>query len=215
LEELGGGGFVETDEEVDVGVDAGDGEVVVEPEEQDFVELGAEEAVKAGGDLVAVDLPGFGEHGLERGEGGGPVISAAKAAYAEFALDGGDGEVFENPEKGGVERAVEGLGREVGGEAVDEVFGRPVEQGVDAHKIAVESLAGNASGAGEFAEFGGDVIVAVSVHKFEKSGLATNEEARREIFVAARVVNEGELVVLKEKLFVLLCHYFNYSENGA
>lgn len=86
-EELGGGGFVEADEEVDVGVDAGDGEIVVEPEKQDFVELGAEKLVKAGDDLVAVEAPWLGEHGLERSEGGGPVIGAAKAADAKFALD--------------------------------------------------------------------------------------------------------------------------------
>lgn len=126
-EELGGGGFVETDEEVDVGVDAGDGEIVVEPEKQDFVELGAEELVKAGDDLVAVEAPWLGEQGLERGEGGGPVIGAAKAADAKFALDRRDGEVFESPKEGGVERVVEGFAGEVVGEAVDEIFGRPVE----------------------------------------------------------------------------------------
>ncbi len=59
MEEAGGGGFVEADEEGDVGVDAGDGEVVVQPEEEDFLELGAEETVEAGGDLIAVKLPGF------------------------------------------------------------------------------------------------------------------------------------------------------------
>lgn len=59
LEKFGGGGLVEADEEVDVGVDAGDGEVVVQPEEEDFLELGAEETVEAGGDLVAVKLPGL------------------------------------------------------------------------------------------------------------------------------------------------------------
>lgn len=150
-EELGGGGFVEADEEVDVGVDAGDGEIVVEPEKQDFVELGAEELVKAGDDLVAVEAPRLGEQGLERSEGGGPVIGAAKAADAKFALDRRDGEVFKSPKEGGVERVVEGFAGEVVGEAVDEIFRRPVKQGIDAHEIAIESLAGDAGLIGEFA----------------------------------------------------------------
>lgn len=203
-EEFGCGGFVEADEKVDVGVDAGDREVVVEPEEQDFVEAGAEELVKAGGDAVAVDAPGLFEHGGEGLEGGSPVVGAAKAADAKLALGRGDGEVFERPEESGVEGAVERLAREVVGEAFDEMLGRPVEQRVDAHEVAVESLAGDAGGGSELAELGGDVVVAVFVHELEKGGFATDEKARREVFIAARIVHEGEFVGPEKKLFVLI-----------
>lgn len=61
LEKFGGGGFVEADKEGNVSVDASNGEIIVEPEEEDFLELGAEKAVEAGGDGVAINLPRFGE----------------------------------------------------------------------------------------------------------------------------------------------------------
>lgn len=80
---------------------------------------------------------------------------------------------------------MEGFGGKVFIEAIDEMFGRPVEQGIDAHEVAIESLAGDVGGGGELAELGGNVVVAVFVHEFEKSGLAADEEARRKFFVAA------------------------------
>lgn len=127
LEKFGGGGFVEADKEGNVSVDASNGEIIVEPEEEDFLELGAEKAVEAGSDGVAINLPGLGEQGEDGLEGGSPKVGVAKAADAKFALRGGDSEIFERPEKGGVEGVVERFGGKVFVEAVDEMFGRPVE----------------------------------------------------------------------------------------